>query len=569
MTAKVDLMIVNITFDQSVGAAPDSFKSAVDRIARIFSVVFTDTVTINVAVGWGEVSGLTLLPGALGEAWVARTDAYAYRDVVDALAGEEERSSTDIAVLASLPAADPMKGGSFSLPKATAKAIGLLPDDHTYDGYVAFNSTPGTFTFDPHARALPGLYDFFAVAAHEFSHVMGRTLGLGAPDYTLMDLFRYSSPGDRALTEQGPAYFSLDGGKTSLGVFSSQSLESTADWATRAGADTFSAAFIPNHTYDLGAVDIMVMDALGWTAIRPDSFLRDDGYIVLADGHLSTTVTGGALLDEGSSTLSDALLVQGTAHGWVHLESDGGLSYTPAAGFSGIDQFTYHALVNGTQQVVSLASVHVIPTLTGSPDTIDFLVLSAEHQIGAAYTAYFGRAPDVAGFAFWLDQYQRFTPTRGGHDVLTGIASSFGVSQEATKLYPFLAHADRAEDAEIGVFLARVYDNLFNRLPDADGLNYWVGQTRATLAAGQFVGSILVDILSGTRNTPEGLDATTLMGKVIVGLHYEHEQRLQGIHWARDIDSTAQLLTGVTSDPHSVLMGVRNADALLAAHGSA
>jgi len=96
-----------------------------------------------------------------------------------------------------------------------------------------------------------------------------------------------------------------------------------------------------------------------------------------------------------------------------------------------------------------------------------------------------------------------------------------------------------------------------------------VGQTRATLAAGQFVGSILVDILSGTRNTPEGLDATTLMGKVIVGLHYEHEQRLQGIHWARDIDSTAQLLTGVTSDPHSVLMGVRNADALLAAHGSA
>ena len=155
------------------------------------------------------------------------------------------------------------------------------------------------------------------------------------------------------------------------------------------------------------------------------------------------------------------------------------------------------------------------------------------------------------------------------HDLLTGIASSFGVSQEATQLYTFLAHADRAQDAEIGVFLAQVYDNLFNRLPDADGLNYWVGQTRATLAAGQFVGSILVDILSGTRNTPEGLDATTLMGKVIVGLHYEHQQELQGIQWTGDIDPTTQLLAEVTSDPHSVLIGIRNADAVLAAHESA
>jgi len=40
---------------------------------------------------------------------------------------------------------------------ATAKAPGLLTDDQAFDGCVAFNSTPGTFTLDPNARAVLGL----------------------------------------------------------------------------------------------------------------------------------------------------------------------------------------------------------------------------------------------------------------------------------------------------------------------------------------------------------------------------------------------------------------------------
>lgn len=560
-------MIVNVTFDQSAGTAPDSFRSAVASVAHVFSTTFTDSVAINVAIGWGTVSGLTVLPGVLGHAWVAKTEAYSYREVVDALAAKQDKSPTDVAALASLPLADPTIGGSFNLPRATAKAIGLLAADHVYDGYVAFNSAPGTFTFDPNARAVPGRYDFPAVAANELSHIMGRTLGLGAPDYTLMDLFRFSSPGERALTENGPgpAYFSVDDGMTQLGILSSQAFTSKADWATNiGGADAFQAAFNPGESYDLSAADILTMDALGWTVIDQDSFIHEDGYLVLAGANLSTIVSVGTLLGEGNAKLDDATLLRGPAHGLVHLRSNGSFSYTPATGFAGIDDFAYQVLVDGTRQVLSQAFIHVLPTLPGSPDTLDFLALGVEEQIAAAYTAFFGRAADAAGFAFWMEQHDRHAPTYGAREVWKGIASSFGVSQEARGLYPFLSRTEHAGDAEIGAFLTQVYDNLFNRLPDAGGLDYWAGRTRASLANGQFVGSILIDILSGTKNTSDGLDVTTLAGKVIVGLHYVHQQELHGTQWlgASDIALATQLLGEVTSDPRSVIVGIRSAEAL-------
>ena len=100
-----------------------------------------------------------------------------------------------------------------------------------------------------------------------------------------------------------------------------------------------------------------------------------------------------------------------------------------------------------------------------------------------------------------------------------------GFSTEAQGLYPFLAHPLGASDGEIGAFLDSVYNNLFNRSSDAGGLGYWnCDQIHQTLAAGGYVGSVLVDIISGTQNTASGQDITILMSKVAVGLSYVHEQ---------------------------------------------
>jgi hypothetical protein len=56
---------------------------------------------------------------------------------------------------------------------------------------------------------------------------------------------------------------------------------------------------------------------------------------------------------------------------------------------------------------------------------------------------------------------------------------------------------------------------------------------------------------------------------VAVSLHYVHEQERHGTIWAGvdDVASATALLEGVTSDPQSLLMGIRNANDLIAAHG--
>jgi hypothetical protein len=150
---------------------------------------------------------------------------------------------------------------------------------------------------------------------------------------------------------------------------------------------------------------------------------------------------------------------------------------------------------------------------------------------------------------------------QGAAALFANIASSFGISDEAKALYPFLANPFGASDGQISAFLDMVYNNLFDRSSDAGGLAYWTGQIRQTLQAGQFVGSVLVNIMSGAQDTSAGLDITTLMSKVAVGLHFVEEQNLLGVPWTDgDVAAATALLGDVTSDPRSVLVGIEHAD---------
>jgi hypothetical protein len=82
------------------------------------------------------------------------------------------------------------------------------------------------------------------------------------------------------------------------------------------------------------------------------------------------------------------------------------------------------------------------------------------------------------------------------------------------------------------------------------------------------VGSVLVNIMRGAQDTAAGQDITTLMGKVAVSLAYVRKQQEHGTVWAgsSDIAAATVLLGSVTSDPASVLVGVREAEALITAH---
>jgi hypothetical protein len=292
----------------------------------------------------------------------------------------------------------------------------------------------------------------------------------------------------------------------------------------------------------------------------------DDAYVVLQGQVLHVTAPSGVLANDSGGAPVSATLLTGTGHGTVSLASNGGFDFTAAAGFTGVDSFTYRASASaGTDD--SQATVYIVPVQGGASPTLNLLALTAEQQIASTYAAFFGRAADSGGFGFWVGQFVQNLPTQGAAALFANIASSFGISAEAKALYPFLVDPFTATDGQISAFLDSVYDNLFNRSSDAGGLGYWTDQIKQTLAAGQFVGSVLVNIMSGAQDTAAGKDITTLMGKVAVSIAYVHEQQEHGTVWgAGDTAAATELLDAVTDAPQAILTGIRNAETLIANH---
>ena len=71
---------------------------------------------------------------------------------------------------------------------------------------------------------------------------------------------------------------------------------------------------------------------------------NNDSYTT-AEGKPLSVAAPGVLANDtaaGGATLT-AVLVTGPAHGTLTLNPDGSFTYTPAAGFSGSDSFTYQA----------------------------------------------------------------------------------------------------------------------------------------------------------------------------------------------------------------------------------
>lgn len=90
-------------------------------------------------------------------------------------------------------------------------------------------------------------------------------------------------------------------------------------------------------------------------------------------------------------------------------------------------------------------------------------------RIYRLYQAYFGRAPDAAGFWFWADQMAE-------GQSLADISDHFAGSPEFVDLYGPL------DDA---AFVDQVYRSVFDRLPDEGGRTYWVERMEAGLRRGE------------------------------------------------------------------------------------
>ena len=187
---------------------------------------------------------------------------------------------------------------------------------------------------------------------------------------------------------------------------------------------------------------------------------HDDAYVVLPGQSLSVPLVDGVLANDLPASPATVTVSSGPAHGLLQLGPDGGFAYTPLPGFTGIDVFTYHAEATDGSAGDAQALIYVVPVNVGATTTLDLVNLSVEEQIAATYLSFFGRVADADGFDFWVNEFVQGAATQPPSMLFANIASSFGVSDEAKALYPFLDQPAGASDAQISAFLASVYGNL-------------------------------------------------------------------------------------------------------------
>jgi len=119
------------------------------------------------------------------------------------------------------------------------------------------------------------------------------------------------------------------------------------------------------------------------------------------------------------------------------------------------------------------------------------------------YIAYFNRAADALGLSFWATAFEE--------DGLSfeEIADDFFTQDETVALY---------SDVSDSAFVTEVYQNVFGRGPDQDGLDFWTSQ----LADGEVTESgFILDFLAGARaDTGSPDDVAYIETKTDIGLYF-------------------------------------------------
>jgi hypothetical protein len=301
-------MQINASFDFAADtsqAERTNFVNAVNTVIGYFDGLFTNDVTLNVKFALGEdflsddgttityerMANIDAPSGLLGTS-ATRYEIRDYTAVRNLLLAKTDTNQP--AAYATLPTNSPFGNEKLVASLAQERQLGITPGvpgyAGIYDGVVGIISeeelAPGGNTADwtKAAPANANQYYMIGTIEHELTEVMGRFAWAGTspfgnnvgPVYTIMDLFRYSSPGVRQLTNGDPAYFSIDGGQHYYYYWNTAPLEADqdfGDWIQVApggappGPDAFDLHEEPGVINEVSAFDLVNMNVLGWNLV--------------------------------------------------------------------------------------------------------------------------------------------------------------------------------------------------------------------------------------------------------------------------------------------------------------
>jgi hypothetical protein len=394
-------LVINIVWDTSVSNAPAAFKSVVESVVQFYESEFSNPVTLNIDVGWGEVAGSTLTSGSLGES-ENYVQSFSYSQILAALT-QNVTDNAQLSAVNSLPSSAPV-GGEFYMPLAEATALGLVTGSATLDGAVGFNSSVAYAYSD--TNGVPGNeYDLYGIVAHEISEVMGRISLLTFNSvYSPLDLFRYAANGVPSFTASRSAYFSDNGGQTDLSNFNSSPYGDLGDLAGNTGGNSFNAFVGTGTVSPITANDLTMMNVLGYDLASSTAQLPKVTAIAETPGTGSATIGDVIHL---SLNFSEAVSVSGTPT--IALNDNGVATYTGGSGTSSLS-FSYtvgssdsnvselnaNAINLNGGSIHDTAGYNALLSLSGLTQTGPQIEASPLTQIDALYESVLQRAPTAA-----------------------------------------------------------------------------------------------------------------------------------------------------------------------------
>ncbi|MEH6437194.1 DUF4214 domain-containing protein [Massilia sp. DD77] len=151
-----------------------------------------------------------------------------------------------------------------------------------------------------------------------------------------------------------------------------------------------------------------------------------------------------------------------------------------------------------------------------------------ESTVNSLYLAFYGRPADPAGIKFWAEQLSK------ADGDIDAIKASFANSEEARVRFGNDTAADR---------ITEIYQQLFNRDPDADGLDFWVNVVSKGHAS---VADVAISVLKGAQGSDQAL--TSLRQKAADSFTAEVAAAGSGYGGIAAVEAARVLVRAVTAD---------------------